>query len=312
MPVPERCEVIPLADHQASFRVDGIERFRWHFGTQYPRPFFYPMLGPGGESLTRMGHPGAENHDHHQSVWFAHNKVLGMDFWGNSSPAVIRQQRWLVYDDSREFARMAVLLDWLDGHDPRPLVEQELIATMRPLPDGEYLLELQSTFRPNSDQIEFQQTNFGFLAVRMAKSISTHFGEGQLTGASGEQGEPNLFGKANAWMDYSGPVPLPIRDGERLTPTEGITYFDHPSNPGYPAKWHVRQDGWMGASSCRDAALITTREQLLVLRYMLHIHSGAVQADRCERLAATWAERPLLKVQKGTRPHFQYEVVDVT
>ncbi len=30
-----------------------------------------------------MGHPGAPNHDHHRSIWFAHNKLLGIDFWSD-------------------------------------------------------------------------------------------------------------------------------------------------------------------------------------------------------------------------------------
>ena len=47
--------------------------------------------------LTRMGHPGAPDHDHHQSIWFAHHKVMGIDFWGNASGAVIRQLQWLAY-----------------------------------------------------------------------------------------------------------------------------------------------------------------------------------------------------------------------
>jgi len=42
-----------------------------------------------------MGHPGTPDHDHHQSIWFAHHKVVGKDFWGNSSGAVARQLPWL-------------------------------------------------------------------------------------------------------------------------------------------------------------------------------------------------------------------------
>ena len=51
--------VLPrLAGHQVQFLVDGRERLRWHFGPQYPRPFFYPLVGPAsGLSMTRMGHP---------------------------------------------------------------------------------------------------------------------------------------------------------------------------------------------------------------------------------------------------------------
>ena len=48
-----RCGLLPLPEHQVSFQIDGIEKTRWHFGTEYPRPFFYPFNGPSGTSLTR-------------------------------------------------------------------------------------------------------------------------------------------------------------------------------------------------------------------------------------------------------------------
>ncbi len=82
-----RCQIIPLASHQVSFQIDDREVLRWHAGTDYPRPFFFPVIGPSGAMLTRMGHPGAPDHDHHQSIWFAHQKVMGIDFWGNASGA---------------------------------------------------------------------------------------------------------------------------------------------------------------------------------------------------------------------------------
>lgn len=312
MPTQPRCEVIPLSGHQVSFRVDGIEKTRWHYGSAYPRPFFFPFNGPAGETLTRMGHPGASNHDHHQSVWFAHNKVMGINFWGNESDAFIQQKMWFEYRDGEEECAMAVQLDWHDGHDPQPLLEQEMIATLRPLDDGEWTLDLQSTFRPKSAELKFQQTNFGFLAVRVAKSISAHFGGGELTGASGEKSEQNLFGKPNKWMDYSGPVSVQNNDGGREDVMNGITYFDHPENPNFPAKWHVRQDGWMGASACRDSALLTTRLEPLRLRYLLHVHSGEVDPDRADQLSSDWAKRPMQSVQKGSRPHMQFEITEAS
>ena len=61
-----------MPDNQVSLQIDGEERTRWHFDAKYPRPFFYPLIGPSGDTLTRMGHPGAQNHDHHRSVWWAH------------------------------------------------------------------------------------------------------------------------------------------------------------------------------------------------------------------------------------------------
>ena len=77
-----KCQVVPLPDSQASLQIDGRERLCWHFDAKYPRLFFYPFNGPSGETLTRMGHPGAPIHDHHRSVWWAHAKVDGENYWG--------------------------------------------------------------------------------------------------------------------------------------------------------------------------------------------------------------------------------------
>jgi hypothetical protein len=295
-----RCQVIPLPDAQVSVQIGGRERLRWHHGSQYSRPFFYPFVGPGGTSLTRIGHPGAPDHDHHRSIWFAHAKVLGIDFWSENTSARIRQRQWLCYEDGDEEALLAVQLDWLDGHDPQELLEQELVAAVRPGPDGEAFLELQATFRPRAQSLELAQTNFGFLAVRVAKNISAHFGGGELTDSEGRRGEPAIFGKAAAWMDYSGPV---ASGG-----TEGITYFDHPANPHYPTYWHVREDGWMGASLCMQESLIIARAQPLLLRYLLHAHRGDVNPLRANQIAADFAARRGYRVVKSMVKHRQYQI----
>uniref|UniRef100_A0A7C2K355 Methane oxygenase PmoA n=1 Tax=Schlesneria paludicola TaxID=360056 RepID=A0A7C2K355_9PLAN len=299
MPLP-RCTATPVAGHQVVFAVDGRERLRWHFGDDYPRPYFYPLLGPSGASLTRMGHPGAPNHDHHQSVWFAHNKVLGIDFWGYTSRARIRQQEWLAYVDGDDEAVMAVKLGWYDGHDPKDLMTQQLVAGMRPGPEGETLLELQSTFTPMAEQLELGQTNFGFLAVRVAKSISAYFGGGQLVDSEGRIGEPAILGQQARWMDYSGPV---TNDA-----VEGITFFDHPSNPGHPTHWHVREDGWMGASACFAGAKLITKSAPLTLRYLLQAHRGPADNARSARVFADFAARSAYVVEKGTAKHTAFSV----
>jgi hypothetical protein len=295
-----RCRIVPQADQQAAFMVDGDERLRWHFGPTYPRPFFYPLVGPSGESLTRMGHPGAPNHDHHRSIWFGHAKVLGIDFWSENTAARIRQKNWLVYEDGQQQARMAVMLGWYDGHDPQELLEQELVAVYQPLDEGESLLELHSTFHPKAASLEFGQTNFGVLAVRVAKQISAYFGGGEITSSEGLRGEPAIFGKRAAWMDYSGPAP----NGGR----EGITYFDHPDNPRYPTHWHVREDGWMGASVCLNDRIETTKQQPLVLRYLLQAHRGEPSAKRAGAIAAEFAKRPGYEVVKSMVKHNQFQI----
>lgn len=308
-----RCRIVPLPDHQVAIEIDGTERLRWHSGPQYPRPFFYPLTGPSGNPLTRMGHPGAPNHDHHRSIWFAHDKVLGISFWNEQSPARIRHKEWLVYEDGDEEAVLAVRLGWYDGHDPKELIEQELIVAVRPLPTTqsdaapELAVDLQSTFLPRAASLEFGKSNFGFLAVRVAKGISAFFGGGHLTNSEGATGEPAIHERRAAWMDYSGPSG--IANGDEVI--EGITYFDHPANPGHPTHWHVRDDGWMGAAVCFAGPVTTTTKAPLGLRYRLHAHAGPVDPARAAEVARDFAARPGYRI--GPRStHRQYTLERVS
>lgn len=303
-----RCCVVPLPGRQVAFAVEGRELTRWHFAGDVPRPYFYPIVGPFGGSLTRMGHPGAPNHDHHRSVWFAHQQVTGVDFWSDDGPARIRQKQWLAYVDGDGEAAMAVELGWYDGHDPGELLTQEVVAAVRPLADGEWILELQSKFTPTAQSLEFGKTNFGFLAVRVAANLSEHFGGGRLTNSVGLQGERSIFGKPSGWMDYSGPVALRVPESDARDVTAGITYFDHPENVNAPACWHVREDGWMGAAPGMNGPLLIERERPLVLRYQLLIHRGPADTARLEAEAARFAHSPAFAVRKSRARHQAFEL----
>jgi hypothetical protein len=298
-----RCRIVPHAGHQTAFELAGKEAVRWNFPADYPRPFFHPFRGPSGATLTRVGHPGAPDHDHHQSIWFAHNSVNGSNFWGNAGDGRIRQKGWLCYEDGDEHALMAVRLGWFGGKPERELLEQTLIAIARPGEAGEHTLELQSVFRAAREPVALGRTNFGFLAVRVAKSISAFFGGGQLMDSEGRVGEPAIFGQRAQWMDYSGPV----ADGV----TEGITFFDHPKNPRSPTHWHVRADGWMGAAFCLSEGHTIAPDAPLTLRYLLHAHRGVVEKSRAAKVLAQFSDAPLYEIVKKPGPHRHYGAAPV-
>ena len=52
------CRVVPLPGHRTAFMYQGKEVAVWHYGPEYPRPFFYPLRSVKGTRLTRMGHLG--------------------------------------------------------------------------------------------------------------------------------------------------------------------------------------------------------------------------------------------------------------
>jgi hypothetical protein len=77
-------QITQLADR---LRVDVCGRlFTEYFFKDVPRPYFYPLVGPGDLPLTRnfpMKPVAGEekDHPHHRSLWYAHGKVNGRDFW---------------------------------------------------------------------------------------------------------------------------------------------------------------------------------------------------------------------------------------
>ena len=117
--------------------------------------------------------------------------------------------------------------------------------TVRPLPDGDWLLLLDVELEPEGPPVTLGATAFGPVGVRMAKTIGVHDGGGRIRNSEGnvdEQGPNGAFRKRARWVDYSGPIAPGV--------VEGITLLDYPSNPNHPPPFHVRDDGWMGASPC--------------------------------------------------------------
>ena len=272
-----RVQVIPEIG-RASLCIDGVERVGYDFGATAARPFLFPLIGPAGALLTRMGHPDPLGHEHHKSVWFGHQNVAGINFWEErpSTDIQIRHRRVRLYHDGHAWGGLVAELNW--WAQGRSILLQELTIVVEPAHDGGFALDLQSRFEsPDGNPVELGRTDFGFLGVRVAKTMSEEFGGGQLTDADGARGEAAIFGKPCRWVDYAGPsAPGKV---------EGICFMDHPSNPNSPARWHVRRDGWMGASFNHDSPNGVARDHPLALRYRLFVHAG--HADR-DNLAAAW------------------------
>ena len=324
-PAAAYVQLEPLPGGRVAVTVDGVPVTRWHPGTTEGRAFFYPLnaatADPDAGSLLRMGHPGDAHHDHHRGLWFAHHDVGGANFWVANANA-IRQTEWLALESGRGEGRMACRLGWFDG-DGAEVMTQDLVFAVRPLAkslaDGGYELELQFTLRPaGAEPVTLGQTNFGLLGVRVAESVSEHFGAGRLTDDAGRTGEEAIFGEPARWVDYTGPVPVGRGERFRFEP-HGVTVFDHPANhdaaaegaatdDDEPVRWHVRADGWVGPSATRTAARRVTAEAPLTLRYLLHVHPGPYAPAVAAARRRAFAERPGFAVEPSARPHVAHTI----
>jgi len=264
-PIP-LMQVTPLPGDQAAVEWQGREISRYYFGSELRRPFVYPIVGPSGRSLTRMGHPRDPNgHSHHNSVWVSHHDVGGVGFWNDTSKGRIVQKRVTRYEDTDTEALIEVSNAWND-ESGATLLDETRTMRFRPLDARQWLLVLDVQLSAPKSAVTLGKTPFGIVGVRMAKSIGVHDGGGTIRNSAGGVNEAGVFWKPARWCDYSGQI---TSDAQ-----EGVTLMDHPSNPNHPTVFHTRDDGWMGTCLTFDSPRTIEPGEPLKLRYGLFVHSG--------------------------------------
>ena len=279
-------QLIPLPDFQASFQRDGVEVARNWFSPSLHRPFIFPVIGPSGRSLTRMGSPHEpQSHSHHNSVWIGHNDVNGTDFWTDvDGTGRIVHQTTVQFTDGEDAATCLTVNAWTTKSSAVLLTERRLI-TVKALANDELMLTIDLQLEPRDACVTLGKTPYGLIGVRMAETIGVSDGGGTIRNSEGGVDEPNVFWKRAKWVDYAGPITNKAE--------EGITLMDHPENPNHPTFFHVRRDGWMGSSLTLDEARTVTKEKPLRMRYGLYVHNGIPPLKVIEERWGEFAREPL-------------------
>jgi len=280
-PVP-RLAVVPMPYQQASFQRDGVEITRYHFGGDLNRPYLFPVIGPSGRPLTRMGHPrDPESHSHHNSVWISHTDVNGVDFWGDGGKGKIRHKRIIKYEDGGESSAIVTENEWVTAEGGRLLDETRQVTVLL-LEGKEWLMVIDMELKAVDKPVTLGKTPFGMIGVRMAKTIGVNDGGGRIRNSEGGVNEKEIFWKQARWVDYSGAV--------TDSAIEGVTLFDHPKNVNFPSFFHVRNDGWMGASLTFEGPRTIEADKPLRLRYGLYVHGDMKPIDAIEAQWKKFAE----------------------
>ena len=278
----------------------GDERFTtYHFGPQYARPFFYPVLGPGGLPVTRA-YPMADvagetrDHPHHRSFWTAYGEVSGTDCWSEAPGrhGYIRHQSFTRVAGGRAFGGFTETLLWT-ARDGKPLMSEERTLRVYATEPDRRLLDYQTVWIASHGDVEFGDTKEGgIIAFRVATTMDGNKG-GRIENEHGGIGERECWGKRAAWVDYSGPV-----QGQTL----GIAVMDHPGNFRHPTHWHVRDYGlfasnvfgtasFEGGNVKRGQYVLKSGERL-TFRFRVLIHRGDAKAGKVAEAYHAYVQPP--------------------
>lgn len=275
--------------------------FTEYYFSNVPRPFCYPLIGPGGLPMTRsypMEFPPGEDHDHphHRSLWFAHGLVNGEDFWTEQG-AFGKQvhQRFIALESGKKSGSIKSENAWISG-DGRLICTDDRTIRFYAGPQTERVLDFEITLHAGAQPLVLGDTKEVTFAMRIAESMRLvkpvakgakkgEPGAGKILNSEGVR-DAAAWGKRAEWVDYVGPV-----NGQ----TVGVAIFDHPSNPHHPTWWHARDYGLLAANPTgqhdfeslpdHEAGNLTIPANgHATFRYRVYLHQGtAEQADVAKR-----------------------------
>jgi hypothetical protein len=266
-------------------------------GADLTKPYLHPLRAASGTYVTRMWPmenvaeeaKTQKDHKHQRGLWFAHEKVNGLDFWNNEASYTTPNRGKIALrkvdevKSGAERGTIAATFDWTDlaGH---ALLTESRVMTFYADPRLR-IVDFDITLTPVV-KVTFGDSKDGAFGLRLRPALQEDHGSGHIVNSEGLATEKEAWGKPANWCDYSGEI-----DGEKL----GIAILDHPANPHHPVRWHVRGYGLFAANpfglavftgdKSQDGSVVVEPGETLRYRYRVIVHPGdAKSAD----IAALW------------------------
>ncbi len=224
-------------DGSVRVTVDGAVFTAYHYEAA-DRPFFYPLIAPTGDNITRhwpmkdTDKNEERDHKHHRSLWYTHGDVNGHDFWTEGrGPKIV--QTALAVETSKDEVVIACENEWRakNGSIVCTDTRKHTITT-----DGDSrIIDFEITIKASHGKVVLGDTKEGSMAFRVAPTLRAKgkVAQGSMLNSEGVSGKA-AWGKRAKWCDYYGPL-----NGK----TVGIAIMDHNSNPRHPTTWHARDYG---------------------------------------------------------------------
>jgi hypothetical protein len=248
--------------------VNGNLFTQYIFSDDEKYPFFFPVNGPSGFSVTSMRN---SLYPHHSSLFFGCDRVNGGNYWQEGlDRGRIRSVRADILKSGKDSVVISNECIWSRPDAESPIRDVRTITITAPSKD---LFQIDFDIRLDMlMDVTIEKTNHSFFSARMAPALSVVNGGTMVNaeGDRGEKGDAGTFGKRSPWMDYYGTL-----NGI----TEGMAILQHPSNPWYPSPWFTRDYGFFSPTPMYWPAdekngTRFRKGDALILHYRVLVHSG--------------------------------------
>lgn len=297
-------------DGELAIDIEGDHFTSYRFSADGQRPYFHPLVGPSGQSVTREfpmteGIEGeTSDHPHHRGMWTAHGDLNGHDNWLEGyGKATIRHSGFSRLVSGPVYGSFDAGSEWIDRWGSIAMTDTRRVTVFNVGPN-ERLVEYSVRFSASHGQVTMGDTKeAGIVAIRVATSMdgptkANPDGAGRIETSDGAIGEDEAWGRRASWCDYSGPVAGHV---------VGVAIMDHPTNPRFPTHWHVRNYGLMtvnpfglhdfyGDTDAHRGDFIIPPYESRVFRYRILIHLGDVVAGSVRDRYHDFANPPTVEL----------------
>jgi len=244
--------------------IDNLFFTSYLFSTDEKYPFFYPVNGPSGASVTSMRNG---TYPHHSSLFFGCDRVNGGNYW---QEGLDRGQIVSLREDILENDGPRVVIEneciWKRPGAVSPVKDLRKITITAPSKEL-FQIDFEVTMEMLLDVI-IEKTNHSLFSGRIDPALAVTNG-GTMINAEGEQSEKGTFGKASPWIDCFG------KRGDKI---EGMAIMQHPTNNWYPSPWFTRDYGFFSPTPmywpADDKATVLKKGDTIKLKYRVLVHSG--------------------------------------
>lgn len=259
---------------------DGEPVTRYYYSSDMPKPYMYPLYGPGRKSVIQ-NEPA--DHIHHHGIWWGHDEVNGHqvyhEFQGEGRQ---RHHSFLLLRGGPVVGQMTELVDWLSETGELLMQDTRTIRFYNLPPEMRYI-DFCTVLHASRGPVQFGPTKEGgFPFVRVNEQMCADL-SGTLTASGGRNGEQEIFGETADWVDCSGVI------GKDRTEA-GLAMMIGRDSQDYPNRWFVRDYGPMTASNFHfQGGYLLEAGGTYTFRQRILVHAGdSKQADiegRCQEYA---------------------------
>lgn len=267
--------------------IDGKFFTSYRFAADEKYPFFFPVNGPSGASVTSMRNG---EYPHHSSLFFGCDKVNGGNYWqeGLDRGRIVSKGPVIETASGKEII-IRDACDWTRPDAPQPLRDSRRIVITAPSPQTrqiDFTITLEAL-----ENVTISKTNHSLFSARMDPDLTPVFG-GTMINAEGALGEKGTFGKPSPWLACFG--------ARNAKTTEGLAILQHPANPGYPSPWFTRNYGFLSPTPMfwptNDKETLIAKGAKLQLGYRVIVFSGTAETAGIAAAFQQYSASPLVAI----------------